>query len=256
MHLRVDEWLNPWRLPARAGPLQLSQAWYSLGTGGVGGTGLGFDHFAGDIPELTSDMIFAAIGTEMGLVGAAAVVVAFILLVGSGFRVAQTARSDFSRLMSTGLTLIIGFQAFFIMAGVVRLLPFTGITLPFVAYGGSSLLANYILIALLLRISDEGARQQEMMAAGQAGAPGEKPMVPALRRAAQPARCYARAWRTDAPPAAAVQRATSASASVCVEPRVASVEPTRMSGKPTAMPTVKGSPSTTTPSKTATAGLT
>src|SRR6202050_315023 len=117
-------------------------------------------------------MIFAAIGTEMGMVGAAAVVVAFILLVGSGFRVAQTARSDFSRLMSTGLTLIIGFQAFFIMAGVVRLLPFTGITLPFVAYGGSSLLANYILIALLLRISDEGAMaQQEMMGAGQAGAP-------------------------------------------------------------------------------------
>ena len=81
-------------------------------------------------------MIFAAIGTEMGLVGCAAVVMAFILLVGSGFRVAQTARSDFSRLMATGLTLILGFQAFFIMAGVVRLLPFTGVTLPFVAYGG------------------------------------------------------------------------------------------------------------------------
>ena len=103
-------------------------------------------------------MIFAAIGTEMGLVGCAAVVMAFILLVGAGFRVAQTARSDFSRLMATGLTLILGFQAFFIMAGVVRLLPFTGITLPFVAYGGSSLLANYVLIALMLRISDEGAR--------------------------------------------------------------------------------------------------
>ena len=82
--------------------------------------------------------------------------------------------------MATGLTLILGFQAFFIMAGVVRLLPFTGITLPFVAYGGSSLLANYILIALLLRISDEGARAQvTMVAAGAAGAPGELPMVPA-----------------------------------------------------------------------------
>jgi cell division protein FtsW (lipid II flippase) len=116
----------------------------------------------------------------MGLVGGAAVVVAYILLVGSGFRVAQTARSDFARLMSTGLTLIIGFQAFFIMAGVVRLLPFTGVTLPFVAYGGSSLLANYILIALLLRISDEGGKaQREMLAAGAAGGPGERPMVPA-----------------------------------------------------------------------------
>ena len=75
--------------------------------------------------------------------------------------------------MATGLTIIVGFQAFFIMAGVVRILPFTGITLPFVAYGGSSLLANYILIALMLRISDEGAQAQAaMIAAGAAGAPG------------------------------------------------------------------------------------
>ena len=102
-------------------------------------------------------MIFAAIGTEMGLVGAAAVVMAFVLLVGAGFRVAQTARSDFSRLMATGLTLILGFQAFFIMAGVLRVLPFTGITLPFVAYGGSSLFANYLIVAFLLRISDENS---------------------------------------------------------------------------------------------------
>jgi cell division protein FtsW (lipid II flippase) len=180
VHLRVDEWLDPWGTDQSSGGYQLSQAWYSLGSGGIGGTGLGFDHFASYIPELTSDMIFAAIGTEMGLIGAAAVVVGFVLLVGSGFRVAQTARSDFSRLMATGLTLILGFQAFFIMAGVVRLLPFTGITLPFVAYGGSSLLANYILIALMLRISDEGAQAQtDMLAAGAAGAPGEKPMVPA-----------------------------------------------------------------------------
>jgi cell division protein FtsW (lipid II flippase) len=82
--------------------------------------------------------------------------------------------------MATGLTLILGFQAFFIMAGVTRLLPFTGITLPFVAYGGSSLLANYMLIALLLRISDEGAKaQRTMLDAGAAAAPGERPMVPA-----------------------------------------------------------------------------
>ncbi|HUE06895.1 MAG TPA: FtsW/RodA/SpoVE family cell cycle protein [Acidimicrobiales bacterium] len=182
VHIRVDAWRNPW--PTAANPnnngYQLSQAWYSMGTGGVGGTGLGLDNFTGYIPELTSDMIFAAIGTEMGLVGAIAVVLAFVLLVGAGFRIAQAARSDFSRLMATGLTLIVGFQAFFIMAGVVRLLPFTGVTLPFVAYGGSSLVSNYILIALLLRISDEGAKaQREMLAAGAAGGPGERPMVPA-----------------------------------------------------------------------------
>jgi cell division protein FtsW (lipid II flippase) len=182
VHLRVSEWQNPWPTATNPNPhgYQLSQAWYSMGDGGVGGTGLGFDHYAGYIPELTSDMIFAAIGTEMGLVGCTAVVVAFILLIGAGFRIAQTARSDFSRLMATGLTVIIGFQAFFIMGGVVRLLPLTGITLPFVAYGGSSLLANYVLIALILRISDEGAvAQAEMRAAGAAAAPGERPMVPA-----------------------------------------------------------------------------
>ncbi len=179
VNMRVEQWLNPWPAPG-AGDSQLAQAQFSLGSGGVGGTGLGVDHLAGQIAELTSDFVFAAIGTEMGLVGCTAVVMAFILLVGAGFRVAQTARSDFSRLMATGLTLIVGFQAFFIMAGVVRLLPFTGITLPFVAYGGSSLLANYILIALVLRISDEGAQAQaEMLAAGAAAAPGDRPMVPA-----------------------------------------------------------------------------
>jgi cell division protein FtsW (lipid II flippase) len=115
----------------------------------------------------------------MGLIGAVAVVFAFILLVGSGLRVAQNSRSEFSRLMATGLTIIIGFQAFFIMAGVVRLLPFTGITLPFVAYGGSSLLANYVLIALLMRISDEGAQKAQADLAAGVMQPGERPMVPA-----------------------------------------------------------------------------
>jgi cell division protein FtsW (lipid II flippase) len=172
VHLRVNEWLDPWPTATNpnSGGYQLSQSWYSLGSGGIGGTGLSLDHFVSFIPENTSDTIFAVIGTEMGLVGAASVVFAFILMVGAGLRVAQTARSDFSRLMATGLTIIIGFQAFFIMAGVVRLLPFTGITLPFVAYGGSSLLANYILIALLLRISDEGASG--------IGLAGDRPMVP------------------------------------------------------------------------------
>jgi cell division protein FtsW (lipid II flippase) len=182
VHTRISEWLNPWQTATNVNSkgAQLRLGWFGFGTGGVGGTGLGFDTQAGNIPFLTTDMIFAAIGTEMGLVGAAAVVFAYILLVGAGLRVAQTARTDFSRLLATGLTLIIGFQAFFIMAGVVRLLPFTGITLPFVAYGGSSLLANYVLIALMLRISDEGARAQTvMLAAGAAGGPGERPMVPA-----------------------------------------------------------------------------
>jgi cell division protein FtsW (lipid II flippase) len=176
VHLRVNEWLDPWQTATNANPggYQLSQGWFALGTGGIGGTGLGLDPYVTIIPENYSDMIFAVIGTEMGMIGAAAVSFAFVLLVGAGFRVAQTARSDFSRLMAAGLTIIIGFQAFFIMAGVLRILPFTGITLPFVAYGGSSLLANYVLIALLMRISDEGAQK---IASGVVQ-PGERPMVP------------------------------------------------------------------------------
>jgi cell division protein FtsW (lipid II flippase) len=148
---RIDTWLHA------APNSQLGYGYFALAHGGVGGAGLGTDPFAGSIPEITTDMVFVAIGDELGFIGAAAVVVAFVLLVGAGLRVAQAARSDFSRLAATGLTTIIGFQAFFIMAGVLRILPFTGITLPFVAYGGSSLVGNYILIAMLMRISDEGA---------------------------------------------------------------------------------------------------
>ena len=179
-HLRVDQWLNPWPTPADPTPSQLAGGWYAMGTGGIGGTGLGHADqiLAGKIPFLTSDMIFAAIAIELGMIGAAAVAFAYVLLVGAGLRVAQTARSDFSRLMATGLTIIIGFQAFFIMAGVLRLLPFTGITLPFVAYGGSSLLANYALIALLMRVSDEGAQTIAAELASGVLQPGERPMVP------------------------------------------------------------------------------
>jgi len=105
-----------------------------------------------------SDMIFAAIGEELGLLGGGAVLVGFLLMIGAGLRVAQEA-SDFERLLATGLTTLLGFQAFIIVAGVIRLLPLTGVTLPFISYGGSSLLANYVLLALLLRISDDTARQ-------------------------------------------------------------------------------------------------
>ncbi|HWE66980.1 MAG TPA: FtsW/RodA/SpoVE family cell cycle protein [Acidimicrobiales bacterium] len=180
VHLRVDSWLNPWPTATNPnyGGQQLSEGWFGMGTGGLGGTGLALYNSPIIIPEISSDMIFAAIAIEMGMIGAAAVTFAYILLVGAGLRIAQTARSDFSRLMATGLTIIVGFQAFFIMAGVVRLLPFTGITLPFVAYGGSSLLANYVLIALLMRISHEGAESLAEQAAG-VQQPGERPMVPA-----------------------------------------------------------------------------
>jgi cell division protein FtsW (lipid II flippase) len=160
---RVENWLHPGsRFNLIGGSGQLLEGLYGMGTGGLTGTGLGFGLLGNTvhpiIPEVNSDYIFAAFGTEMGLLGTTAIVFAFTLIVGAGLRIAQTARSEFAKLLAAGLTVIIGMQAFFIMAGIVRLLPLTGITLPFMAYGGSSLVANYVLIALLMRISDEGER--------------------------------------------------------------------------------------------------
>jgi cell division protein FtsW (lipid II flippase) len=158
--VRVENWLHPgsrYNLPIGENSYQLQQGLFGLGTGGLTGTGLGFG-LIGYIPNVNSDYIFAAFGTEMGLLGTTVIVFAFTLIVGAGMRIAQTARSEFAKLLAAGLTVIIGMQAFFIMAGIVRLLPLTGITLPFMAYGGSSLVANYVLIALLMRTSDEGER--------------------------------------------------------------------------------------------------
>jgi cell division protein FtsW (lipid II flippase) len=156
-HVRVETWLDPWKTINTTGN-QLSQSWFALGSGGIGGTGLGLGAGAYSIPNPNTDFIFSVIGEEMGLLGSTMIVVAFLLLVGAGLRIAQAARSEFAKLTATGLTIIIGFQAFFIIAGVTRLLPLTGITLPFVSYGGSALIANYVLVALLMRISDEGTR--------------------------------------------------------------------------------------------------
>jgi cell division protein FtsW (lipid II flippase) len=128
-----------------------------LGSGGIGGSGLGLGAGAYLITNSRTDFIFAVIGEEMGMFGATMIVIAFMTLVGAGLRIAQADRSEFAKLTATGLTIILGFQAFFIIGGILRLLPLTGITLPFVSYGGSALIANYVLVAILMRISDEGA---------------------------------------------------------------------------------------------------
>jgi cell division protein FtsW (lipid II flippase) len=152
---RVGAWINPWPHYGSYG-YQTVQGEFALARGGLTGSGLGLGS-PYDIPVAYSDFIFAAIGEELGLLGTTAVVAGFLLLVGAGIRAAIRARSEFSQLAAVGLTAILGFQSFFIMAGVVRLLPLTGVSLPFIGYGGSSLLANYVLMALLVRISHEGA---------------------------------------------------------------------------------------------------
>jgi cell division protein FtsW (lipid II flippase) len=166
VNYRFSDWLDPWSTAnynrAFNGSRQIAQSVYSFGNGGLVGTGLGYG-FWGSPPnfttgELATDFIFIVFGQEMGLIGTSVIIAAYLLVVGAGLQIAQKARTEFSRLAATGLTAILGLQAFIIMAGLTRLLPLTGITLPFMAYGGSSLVANYIIVAFLIRISDEGNR--------------------------------------------------------------------------------------------------
>jgi cell division protein FtsW (lipid II flippase) len=155
---RVDAWLDPWK-DARGGGYQIIQSSFALAGGGLTGAGPGLGR-PDLIPAVATDMIFAAIGEELGLLGSTAILVAFLLFVGSGYRIATRSQHPFEKLLAAGLTTLIGFQAFIIIGGVIRVVPLTGITLPFVSYGGSSLLANYVLLALLVRISDETGRQE------------------------------------------------------------------------------------------------
>ena len=149
---RVDIWLDPWQDPTDSG-YQIIQGLFAMGFGGVAGTGLGLGSSV-RIPASESDYIFAVVAEQLGLLGGTVVIVAFLLMVGAGLRIASRADHAFDKLLATGLTLLLGVQAFLIIGGVTRLLPLTGVTLPFMSYGGSSLVVNYVLLALLLRISD------------------------------------------------------------------------------------------------------
>jgi peptidoglycan glycosyltransferase len=160
VQIRVSDWLDPWTPANMAVSHQLAYGWFSIAAGGITGTGLGLGQ-SGTVPAITSDMIFAAVAEELGFLGVILVLCLFAAFVGEGFRIAQRATSDYVRLLATGLSALLGLQAFFIMAGVLRLVPFTGITLPFVAYGGNSLIANYIVVAILLRISDENNTERK-----------------------------------------------------------------------------------------------
>ena len=160
---RIDLWLDPWSrfggsTIATDKGRQAAQAWFAFANGGLAGTGLG-QGAPNKIPAVQNDYIFAAIGEELGLLGATAILIAFLLIIGSGLAIAVKAERPFEKLLATGLTTILGVQAFVIIGGVTRLLPLTGVTLPFVSYGGSSLVANFALLGLLMRISDSSARR-------------------------------------------------------------------------------------------------
>ena len=154
---RVEIWLDPWSHYTGKG-YQVVQGMFALGSGGISGAGLG-KGYPTRIPAAQNDFIFAAIGEELGLLGSTAVLAAFVLIIGAGLRTASRTQRPFKQLIATGLTLIFGLQAFIIIGGVLRVVPLTGVALPFVSYGGSSLVANYVLLAILVRISDGAARQ-------------------------------------------------------------------------------------------------
>ncbi|MEX2627451.1 MAG: FtsW/RodA/SpoVE family cell cycle protein [Ilumatobacteraceae bacterium] len=154
---RVDIWIDPWSRPFGNG-YQIVQALYGIGDGGVAGTGLGRGN-PGTVPAASTDFIFAAISEELGMIGGAAVIMAYLLFIGAGLRIAVRTENTFEKLLAVGLTTIVGVQAFVILGGVLKLVPLTGVTLPFMSYGGSSLLSTYVLLALLLRLSDAGARR-------------------------------------------------------------------------------------------------
>jgi peptidoglycan glycosyltransferase len=154
---RFTIWLDPWSHYNGRG-YQIAQSMFAFAEGGLSGTGLGLGD-PGRIPAVKTDFIYAAIGEELGLFGATAVLVAFVLLVGSGLRTAVRTDNAFEKLLAVGLTVIVGVQAFIILAGVLRVLPLTGVTLPFMSYGGSSLVANYMLLALLISVSHSSARR-------------------------------------------------------------------------------------------------
>lgn len=163
VQVRVDIWLDPWQDVAGRG-YQIVQSLFALAAGGLFGRGLGEGYLVlrsgqSIIPALETDFIFSAIGEELGLAGAVAIVLLYFIFIYRGLRVAMDARDDFSRLLATGLTAMFGFQAFIILGGVTKLIPLTGITLPFVSYGGSSIVANFALLALLLLASDRAVER-------------------------------------------------------------------------------------------------
>ncbi len=167
VHARVETWLHPFSYHLYHSPLgsyQIANSIFAQAAGGMFGQGFGQavltipGTHAYLLPAPQTDMIYAVITDELGLFGAAAVLLTYLLFVWRGFKVAMLARDSFSTLMATGLTAMLALQVFVIVGGVTRVIPLTGVTLPFISYGGSSILANFVLLALILLVSDRARR--------------------------------------------------------------------------------------------------
>jgi cell division protein FtsW (lipid II flippase) len=157
VHERVDIWLHPYVDPTGSG-YQILQSIFAQADGGLFGKGFG-QGLVSILPAAQTDTIYSLIVNELGLFGACGVVLIYLLIAARGFKIALLARDGFSKLLATGLTAVFSIQAFVIIGGVTRVIPLTGVTLPFISYGGSSIVANFVLLALLLLISDRARRE-------------------------------------------------------------------------------------------------
>lgn len=162
---RIDVWLDPYSDPSGSG-FQVLQSMFAQADGGLFGKGIGESLLTAPgndnplIPEVQTDFIYALIVNELGLFGGCGVIAIYTLIAARGFKIATIAQDGFSKLLAAGLTAVFALQAFVIIGGVIRVIPLTGVTLPLISYGGSSVIANMVLVALLLLISDRARRPQ------------------------------------------------------------------------------------------------
>ena len=187
---RINIWIDPWSAAATGG-YQIVQSLYSLADGGLVGVGIG-NGLATTIPFVQSDFIFSAMAEELGLLGGSAILILFLLFCVRGLATAARAKSDCSAFAAVGLTCAISFQAFLIVAGVTKLLPLTGVTLPFMSQGGTSLLASFVIVGLLLRAGDEGTgHESEMRSVSERESSHADPVLTLAGQAAQGAHATA-----------------------------------------------------------------